>query len=280
MTDVQLDVQLVSPPIVTTETIAGAPGARGPAGADGDPGPAGADGAPGAPGTPGAPGADGTAGVKGDKGDPGAAGADGAAGAKGDPGVKGDTGAIGPAAADDPRVGLRIAWENDSTVAPNNASENTLATFTIPANSVQPLGGPGGMKWIFSLHALVQNTGAAAANITLRCKVNGTTAIGTSTLSVPNGTGERLVEIEWSLMGDNDYNLNQKARFAISGLMAPPTTTDDLPTRRGYTRGNSIVQATWQAPIVLTITAQWATATGTVIETHGYDVIQYRTTPG
>ena len=178
----------------------------------------------------------------------------------------------------DARLGVRVAWENDSALAPNNAVENTLATFALPV-IVTP-DNPGGRKWVFALHALVQNTGAAAANLTLRCKVNGTSAIGTSTIAVPNGTGERLVEVEWSLFGDNDWNLNQKARFAISGLMAPPTTTDDLPTRRGYTRGASITQPTWGAPIVLTITAQWSTATSTTTEMHGWDVLYYATTPG
>lgn len=179
----------------------------------------------------------------------------------------------------DPRLGLRVAWENDSVSMPNNTAENTLATYTIPGGSVTPLGGPGGMKWVFALHALIQST-SAAVNLTLRCKVNGTSAIGTSTISIPSGTGERLVEIDWTLLGDNDYNLNQKARFGISGLMAPPTTTDDLPTRRGYTRGNTIVAATWASDIVLTMTAQWASATGTVCDMHGWDVIRYLTTPG
>lgn len=179
----------------------------------------------------------------------------------------------------DPRLGLRMVWENDSVSMPNNASENTLATFTIPAGLAKSLSGPGGMKWLFHVHALVQST-SAATNLTLRVKVNGTTSIGTSTFSVPSGTGERFVSWDWTLLGDNDYSLNQYCKFFCSGLMAPPTATDDLMNRTGYTRGNSIVSATWDSDIVLTVTAQWASATGTVCDLHGYDVTWWPTTPG
>ena len=178
----------------------------------------------------------------------------------------------------DPRLGVRVAWENDSSSFGGVTSEQTLATY----NLLNPTPGssPGGNKWIFSTHALCSNTGAGPINLTLRCKINGTSAIGTSTIAVPNGTGERLVDIVWELMADNDWNLNQKARFAVSGLMAPPIASDDLVTRRGYTRGNSVVQATWDNPIVCTVTGQWSSAATQTLDLHGYDVIFYATTPG
>lgn len=174
-------------------------------------------------------------------------------------------------------VGRRIVWENDSLGLGGATTEKTLATYVIPANSVVL---PGGYKWIFHVHALCSQSSGAAATLTLRTKLNGTTSIGTSTMSMPStGPSEHLVDIEWTLLGDNDYNLNQQAKFRVSGVMTPPTATDDLFNRMGYTRGNSVVQATWQSDITLTVTAQWSTATNT-LDLHGYEVMRWLTAPG
>ena len=228
----------------------------------------------------------------GPKGDTGATGATGPAGPAGPKGAKGDQGPSGgeqglpgpPGPSGEPGIlfGKRVFWENDSLLTANNNTEIILATYTIPANSVQPLGGPGGMKWIFTTHGVLKNTSGAAANMSLRCKVNGTTALGTSTMSIPTDpTGEYFFEIEWILYGDNDWNLNQQGRFKIGGIFQSPTTSNDLFNRIGYTRGNSVVQATWGSPLILTTTAQWSTTAPTIsTEYHGHDVIHFATTPG
>lgn len=178
----------------------------------------------------------------------------------------------------DTRYGVRILWENDSLALGSTTAEQTFAAFVLQ----NPVPGvpPGGRKWIFSTHGLCTNTAVSPINITLRVKINGTTTISTSTVSLPNGVDERVIEVVWELMGDNNWNLNQKARFRISGMMSPPNTTDDLLNRMGYARGTSIVEATWDEPILCEITAQMSSAATQTLDMHGYDVIYYATTPG
>ena len=251
----------------------GGPGAQGPQGPAGPQGPPGNDGAPGIPGSPGAQGPPGTSG------NDGAPGTQGSQGPKGDKGDPGTPGVVGPAAADDPRVGLRVAWENDSTMFVNSSNEATTLTYSIPA--ILAPANPGGQKWILTTHGILVNNSGASANVSFRCKVNGTTAISATLLAVPASASDRPYQIEWSLMGDNDWNLNQLAKFRVAGPLAQPNTSPDLANQMGFSRGNTITQPTWGVPIVLTVTVQWSVASALVTtEFHGYDVINYRTTPG
>ena len=248
--------------VVTPGVGGGVPGPAGPPGHDGAPG------VPGPPGADGAPGATGPAGpVGGDSTVPGPAGATGPAGPQG---------VAGPPAAADPRVGLRVAWENDSVHYQDSTADTTTCTYTIPAG----IPNPGGYKWVFTTHGVLVNNTAAAANLSIRCKLNGQTQVSATLISVPQNAGERFYEIQWTLLGDNDFNLNQIGKFRISGVLAQPNTAPDLSNQMGYSRGNTITAPTWAAPIVLTVCLQWSAITTTSFDFHGYDVIQYRTTPG
>lgn len=232
----------------------------------------------GPPGPPGPPGADGATGLTGPPGPPGPIGLTGPAGADGAAStVPGPAGPAGPAGPMDSRLGVRMAWENDSTPFTNTTAESVACTYSLPSETSSP----GGKKWVFTIHGVCNNNTGATANFSMRCKLNGATQVSATTLAVPTGAQDHPWRIEWTLLADNDWNLNQFATFRLGGMLAQPNTTPDLFNQSGYSRGNSIVQATWSAPIVLTVTLQWSVAsTSATYEYHGHDVIHYATTPG
>ena len=184
------------------------------------------------------------------------------------------------------RIPQRMAWETDSANSGDVSTEYTLATYTIPKNTFGSAINPnvtyiaGGQQYNFHAEALILNNSGGTINYTQRVKVNGTTSIGTSTMAIAPSAGEHIAEWDWRLYIDTDFSLNQRCQFRVSGILAPPTATDDLFFRTGYTRGNSIVEADWASDIVLTITGQWASTTTVATQMHQYWVDRWLTYPG
>jgi hypothetical protein len=181
----------------------------------------------------------------------------------------------------------RVAWENDSAnVSTNSASESSAHfTYNIPAIVSANYGANanpyGGYKIVINTHGLIINTSGGAATCAFRCKVNGTTSVGTSTVpSFASSASEYYYDVTWTIMPDNDWSLNQKAEFTYgSGVLAPPTSAAQS-VMKGYTRGSTIVQATYDSNIALTFTTQLSSASTTSVQMHGYEVLVTPTYPG